>query len=328
MLPQLVSPLPKNKNDAEEGGCWNCGAQVGAFAYIIEDIVAVCSACENLPDFNGCKKELVATDHDKNVSQRMLANQLRMCGTDEQYRIDMADQEFRQENISSTCPEFMSESEFKDAMREAIMKGYIQPCDIKRWLEKSKNSIPATEYTRIHKEFCDLEKYYDENPGTPLRTRGEIAEWLMKYGHMVYCQPTLDMLVDLDNNINLVPSLLDAYLIMHEKADLPEWGSSSKHQQKKWLKATLIMWGGPKHGTGPHFDWSTAHNVVFYFRDNGMADDKTVLAYWLVATKASQAAYDMISKALQALALNKPIREGRPKPPVRTKVARAALKKR
>ena len=152
----------------------------------------------------------------------------------------------------------------------------------------------------------------------------------MKNCHLVYFQPTLDMLVgDLANKYeNLVPCLLDVYKKMHEKAKLPDWDTSTNRQREKWLRATLIMWGGPLHGTGPHFDWTTAFNAVFYFTDNSTADKDTVLAYWLIATKASKAAYDLIGRLLKALALNEPFREGRPKPPVRDGLSRDALEKR
>ena len=332
MLSQLLAPLPKNKNDAEGGGCWGCGAQLGAFAHILNDKVPVCSACVKLPDFNGCKKELVATDYDRNVSQQMLVNQLRMCKKDEYYKIDMAVQKFDQSNISDRCP-FMSESDFKHVMTDAIKRGTIEPSDIIRWLEKSKSSIQAAKYETISQELVKLAEQHTNFPGDHDLIRPEIAEWLMTNCHLVYCQPTLDMLVgDLSgspNQENLVPCLLDIYKLMHEKAGLPKWENSTNHQKVKWLKATLIMWGGPLHGTGPHFDWSTALNVVFYFSDNKKANKDEVLAYWLVATKASQEAYNLISAVLKALASNECYRTGGPKPPRRPKtLSRDAMEER
>jgi hypothetical protein len=117
----------------------------------------------------------------------------------------------------------------------------------------------------------------------------------------------LDQLVgDLTSDENLVPSLLEAYKTMHKKAKLPDWDSSTKDQQTKWLRATLVMWGQHIHGTGPHFDWSTAHNAVFYLTTkDGQVLTHEVLAYWFIATQPTEAAYKALSRALTDLAVHK-----------------------
>ena len=320
---QLVAPLPKNINDADVRGCWRCGQQQAAFTYLLSkessldaDQAIVCTSCVNNPSFEFLDKALVGTDYDTNVAQRMLLDQLRSCDKGQEHTIDMAYETFNQVNITEAVaavagpngPTSMSEEDFKAAMKKAILRDSIKPEDIKRWLEKSKRVIPSRTYTAISKSFNKAHEDYDENPGEPQKTRQTIVDWLMKNYKWVYCQPTLDQLVgDLRNpEENLVPFLLDAYKTMHERAKLPDWDNSTKYQQTKWLRATLVMWGQHIHGTGPHFDWSTAHNVVFYLTaKDGQVFTNEVLAYWFTATQPTQAAYEALNQALMDLANHK-----------------------
>ena len=268
----------------------------------------------------------------------MLADQLerfKYSPATSSFEVDLADEVPTVHTFTFTSSsgsgsdDVFSEATVKVALHRSIMRESTTVQDVRSW--SCSNAALKRKLKRLE---TDLGTENDKAKRKVLLT--ELADAVINNDGKLYCQPTLEQFgEDSGNgsdNVCLTPGWIELFFAVYSKVpgfDDPR-PTSTRGALKVLLSRVLILWGGPDHGTGAHFDWSPAYNFAAVIAHKTTARggggggvkgvSRTLVAKWLLPMLPTAEDIGIMSMALDALASCKPF-NGSSKPPTKNSTA-------